>query len=714
MQTNISRVVFDWSNFVSNFEPVFQNPDDAEHLNKAVAPENLDTDHNEPGERALNISVVVLSKDEPDLEVTLELLRPQCESLGAECVVVDASESRLESIRQAHPWVTWINYSGPFWRSSTIPHQRNAGCRATNGEIIAFCDAGAEPDEHWLSILTTPLRNGTRTLVCGPVYAKKVGVYSVMNGVSDGAIVLSAPSGNMAFLKTVFEQVGGFDEQLYCGSNLDFLWRCADAGHSRYQVRGAAIHMDFGNSSLSLRRSWRNGRAWVQLYLLHPKRHHRMIREVPERVIFPLWILLGPLAIFAMLSRKLRWATVVWLSVPGLLIERNRKCPRPHRIVADHIVSGVSVLNETARQIIGEMPPVIFIPHDQTPYLRNLSQSLKSEGIAVSLWREPTRSATLNIILGPMWVFALAWRGVKIIHIHWAYNFSRSSDFLFGRIARWWFGIFLASAHFAGLKIVWSAHNLLPHEPIFDDDLAARRVLASRADAIIALSAHGANEISDLLGATNIMVIPLGPIELPLKPASRDAMRETWDVGTRTCFTFFGSLRSYKGLETLIAAAERLGSDILVIITGQGQPEYVQRLGKMVSKANASGADIRFDPRWRRDDELAEVLAGSDVCVFPFVHVDNSGSILLTLLAGLPVIIPDLDSLRHIDNAGVLRFDRAGSASALADVMVSFARLDASERAELSRVAREWALELRWPDIARATAVVYARAVREN
>ena len=697
---------------MSTTQPAVPNADDTNLCEMKVIPEPNGLVQDELGRGSQRISVVVLSKNEPDLAITLELLRPQCESQGAECVVIDASENRLEFIRQAHPWVTWINYSGPFWRSSTIPHQRNVGCRATTGEIIVFCDAGGEPNVNWLSILTEPLRNGTHTLVCGPVYAKRVGVYSVINDVSDGDIVPSAPSGNMAFLKTVFNQVGGFDERLFYGSDLDFSWRCADSGHACYQVREATMSMDFGESSLTMRRSWRYGRAWVRLYILHPNRHVWMVKEAPERVIYPIWILLGPLTVLAAYSRKLRWAPLAWLGALGLFIVRNRRFPSPHRIVTDHIVGGVSVLNEAARQFFGEVPPVIFIPHDRTAYLRNLSQSLTSEGTPVSLWREPTKSATLNIALGPLWIMLLAWRGVKILHIHWTYNFSRSSGAFFGRIARWWFGIFLDSAHAAGLKIVWTAHNILPHEAIFDNDVAARRVLTTRSDAIIALSSHSAQEVSDVLGAREVTVIPLGPIELPSRPAARDKTRQALGIGERTCLTFFGYLRPYKGIENLIIATEQLGHDIIVIITGQGHPDYVQKLDQMVSAANLAGADIRFEPRWRSDDELAELLAGSDVCVFPFVHVDNSGSILSSSLAGLPVIIPDLESLRHIDHPGVLRFDHSDPQRALKAAMVKVASMEASERANLGNAAREWAMELRWTDIAKATAAVYAKAVR--
>ena len=658
------------------------------------------------------ISVIVLSKDEPDLAVSLELLRPQCETLGAQCIVVDASDGRLESIHLDHPWTTWIDFSGPFWRSSTIPHQRNAGCRAATGDIIAFCDSGGEPDPNWLASITAPLLSGSSTLVCGPVYAKGVGVYSVINDVADGEVVPSAPTANMAFLKAVFDQVNGFDERLFYGSDHDFVWRCADAQHPCYQVRGAGMLMDFGSLSLTIRRSWRYGRGWARLYGLHPERHGWMLKKSPEQAVYPAWILLGPLSLLAGRSRKLRWAPLAWLGALGLLLVRNRKTPSPHVVVADHIIGGASVLNETFRRITGEMAPVIFLPDDQTPYLRHLANALSEQGTPVDFWRDPTKSATLNILLGPLWAILLAWRGVRIVHVHWTFGFSRSSKGFAGLFARRWFEVFLRVAHASGLKIVWTAHNVLPHEAVFDDDLAARRVLASRADAIIALSPHGAQEVRELFGVTNVTVIPHGPLEITSSLAGRDSARSALDVGPRPCFTFFGILRPYKGLETLIDAAELLGSSVAVRITGRGDATYVANITRMVAAANSAGADIQLDPRWQSEAELADLLAASDVCVFPFTRVDNSGSVLLALTTGLPVIIPDLASLQHIDNPGVLRYDAANPVCALSDAMTTAANLSHTERMAIGCAAREWALQFSWATIAEETAAVYAQTVR--
>ncbi len=574
--------------------------------------------------------------------------------------------------------------------------------------MIAFCDAGGEPSVEWLETITEPLRTGVHTLVCGPIHSKRVGVYSVINDADDGEVVASAPSGNLAFLKSVFDEVGGFDERLYYGSDVEFSWRCADAGHPCYQVRAAEMLMDFGSQTLSLRRSWRYGRAVYRSWRLHPERTVQIMKESPERVIYPAWILLGPLSILAARWRKFRWAPVAWLGALGVFVFRNRKSPGTLRIVADHIVGGASSLNEAARDILGDVPPVIFFPVDETPVLGNLSEALTSQGTPTSLWREPTRSATLNLLLGPLWILVLAWRGLKILHIHWTYKFSPSSGAVIGRIARWWFGVFLATAHAAGIKIVWTAHNLLPHEAVFDDDLAARKLLVSRSSAVIAMTDHGAREVSEVLGATNVSVIPLGTVDLPPSAKGRDQVRRDMGLEGHVCFTFFGYLRPYKGIETLIAAAEKLGALVSVVISGSGADEYVETLSRRVSDAIAAGADVRFSPRWQSEDELADLLAGSDACVFPFVRVDNTESALVAQIAGKPIIISDLPSLRHIDGPGVFRFDPNDPVDALSDVMSHVAKMDGADLDSLGRQAREWTLRTSWPDIAKATAAVYA------
>jgi hypothetical protein len=63
---------------------------------------------------APTISVLIIVKDEPEIVKTLEILKKQCKQFNAECIIVDASEHRLDSIRAKHPWVQWIDYQQPI------------------------------------------------------------------------------------------------------------------------------------------------------------------------------------------------------------------------------------------------------------------------------------------------------------------------------------------------------------------------------------------------------------------------------------------------------------------------------------------------------------------------------------------------------------------------------------------------------------------------
>ena len=102
----------------------------------------------------------------------------------------------------------------------------------------------------------------------------------------------------------------------------------------------------------------------------------------------------------------------------------------------------------------------------------------------------PTSSQTVNLLALP---FLLVWhraRGVRLLHIHWVHPFLLAwarGDRTRGAVQRG-FELFLALADALGYRIVWTAHNLLPHVPVFRDDVAARRALLAHSDAVIAHS----------------------------------------------------------------------------------------------------------------------------------------------------------------------------------------------------------------------------------
>ncbi len=264
------------------------------------------------------VSVVLLNKDEPELATSLDLLRSQCVALDAECIVIDASRGRCYHIGKERPWVRWIPFEAPFWRTSTIPHQRNVGVRAARSAVVAFCDAGGQPVENWLEKLTAPLLNCRYDLVCGPIESLTPGVYSIVQDASDGEEVELPATANYAFKVSVFEEIDGFDERLFYGSDIDFTWRVAATGHPCFCVPDAVMYMDWnsGSKTISHRRSWRYGRAWAQLMSLHPERRVRMLKERPECTVYSGILLPAPMALAGVFKRRNRFITIGWLAAP--------------------------------------------------------------------------------------------------------------------------------------------------------------------------------------------------------------------------------------------------------------------------------------------------------------------------------------------------------------------------------------------------------------
>lgn len=304
-----------------------------------------------------SISVVLLSKDERQLERSLELLRPQCLALGAECLVIDASEHRLDDIRDRHPWVRWHAYQGPFWRRSTIPHQRNLGVRIAQGSIIAFCDAGGEPGENWLSSIVAPIQSGSASYVCGPIHSIGVSNYTAINEVEDGAVVDSPPTANVAFTREVFEMVDGFDQRYYYGSDVDFAYRLSLRGLRCINVKAAQMGMSWGPVSTSMKRAWRYGRAWPRAFRFQPGRRALLIRHSPERLVYSGWLLgLVPAVIVSAVFTW--WIALAYALVPGLLLLKNYRAVSPWRVVAVHMVEGAAGLFEFVAGLLGEVPPV--------------------------------------------------------------------------------------------------------------------------------------------------------------------------------------------------------------------------------------------------------------------------------------------------------------------------------------------------------------------
>jgi Glycosyl transferase family 2 len=295
-----------------------------------------------------DVSVVLISKNEVFLSATLTALKDQCDEVHAECVVVDASNGRLSSVRDAHDWVRWHDYVAPPGRGVTIPHQRNEGVALANGEVIAFCDAGGMPSEHWLSRLIAPIIGGTASATGGPIRSRRNTAYGTLNEAPSGAPLPSVVTSNFAFTKALFERVGGFDERYDYGSDGDFGWRIRELGEVVVSVPDAIMTIDWGDRRRQLKRDYVYGQAQARQWVLRPERRRKILLESPEVLAYPLLFLTTPPALVAALLTR-RWVLLApWVQAYAALYAWDRWRKRPHGAMLDHLVVSAGICRELA------------------------------------------------------------------------------------------------------------------------------------------------------------------------------------------------------------------------------------------------------------------------------------------------------------------------------------------------------------------------------
>ena len=290
------------------------------------------------------ISIVIISKDEESLADTLTDIARQSKDIDkeSEIIVVDASDGRLDHIRQWHAaHVRWVQFQRPAGVAVSIPHQRNAGVRAARGDIIVFTDAGCRPEPSWLARLIAPLFTGEQITAGRTLTAEgEHGLYGHPEPVSSEPVYLQeCPTINLAFRRAAYDAVGGFDEGFAYGSDIDFTWRIADAGFRIRSVPDALVRHDWGTWRRQLRRSYAYGKARARLYRKHRARRKHLLRREPMVVVYPLFLLGLPL-------------TVVFPLYPLLLLIpawRNRS-QGAVVVVVDHLVYGAGVLAELTRR----------------------------------------------------------------------------------------------------------------------------------------------------------------------------------------------------------------------------------------------------------------------------------------------------------------------------------------------------------------------------
>lgn len=204
-----------------------------------------------------------------------------------------------------------------------------------------------------------------------------------------------------------------------------------------------------------------------------------------------------------------------------------------------------------------------------------------------------------------------------------------------------------------------------------------------------------------------IVVIPHGNYCKAYPPAT-GAMRLAARQGVpdqERVLLFFGMMRPYKGLERLLRVWRQLAprSARLRLVGPCRDPGYEQELKQLCDAT----PEVSFHPGFVPLEEIALAFAGADVVVLPFDKVQTSGSVILALSYGKPVIAPNMGEIPEAVGAANDLLYEPGMDDALASAMNRALTIDLADLGRRSEMSGE---RLNWSEIARQTADVYAAA----
>ncbi len=163
-------------------------------------------------------SIIVVVKNDPGIEPTLDLIYRQETKVRFETIVIDSSDpERLADVRKKFPQARWEQFDQKGKRV-TISEQRNRGLELARGEIIVFIDASCKPSPNWLSALVDAINDG-EDIVCGPCHASnKNNLVHYAQDRPKRTYVNECPTMNVAMRKEVAERVGAFDIRIPYGA----------------------------------------------------------------------------------------------------------------------------------------------------------------------------------------------------------------------------------------------------------------------------------------------------------------------------------------------------------------------------------------------------------------------------------------------------------------------------------------------------------------
>jgi len=314
----------------------------------------------------------------------------------------------------------------------------------------------------------------------------------------------------------------------------------------------------------------------------------------------------------------------------------------------------------------------------------------------------------IEYIFNLIFLYLYIWRvGADIVHFQWLPLLE---------IAPRWVLRHLQWIQRRGVQVVYTAHNVLPHDT-GELHVEAYSRMYECIDGLICHTKQSKKRLVQDLGVqpSKIWVIPHGPLSDEVSHVPQHRARKSLDLGPKEQICLlFGHMRPYKGVDFLLSAWRNvLKKEPLarLILAGKPKGEY----GDLIkAKVNAMELENSVDMhlRFLSQEELNLFINASDILVYPYRHITQSGALLTGLTTGKPIVATDVggfsEMIQHNQTGVLVEY---GDEEQLAEELVQLLR-DKEKRDQLGRTAIEMVeTNYSWEVIARRTVECYQSIV---
>lgn len=243
-----------------------------------------------------------------------------------------------------------------------------------------------------------------------------------------------------------------------------------------------------------------------------------------------------------------------------------------------------------------------------------------------------------------------------LLHIHWPESLIAAKNPVRAWLTAQEYRLCFRVARRRGIKIVWTIHDLAPHDLVYPGiELPFWQDFVRRADGVIALTHEGlklARARYARLREVPAFVIPHGHFrEVYPRTLSREQARRMLGVASSEfVITYFGQIRPYKNVPRLIRAF-RDSDDAQTRLFVCGRISKRVNMEEEIRTAAAGDSRIQLVLRYIEANEIESYLTASDLIVLPYNDVLNSGSAFLGLSFDRPILVPDVGALPELRRA---------------------------------------------------------------